>query len=46
MKLNSRRRQLEQSPRSWKPAQRGPFGPVTVYASTAEALLARETGRP
>jgi hypothetical protein len=45
MKRNTRRRQLQASPRSWMPAERGPFGPVTIYASTAEALLRRDEGQ-
>jgi hypothetical protein len=45
MKLNARRRQLAESPRSWMPAERGPFGPVTIYATTAEALLRHDAGQ-
>jgi hypothetical protein len=38
MKQRTRRRQLEQSQRSWVALPHGPFGPVKVHAPTAEQL--------
>ena len=39
MRRSTRRRQLEQSPRSWAVLPHGPFGPVKIHATTAGRLI-------